>query len=244
MPVSLSLIETEAQHLIGRVPEPRRRAMQAELVNLCESHWSSLRGAEPVTPLAQTLWSITPPLADLLMDLYSVQDPRLFKLVPNHTLARGLALVVLAEIERGHEAAVHIAHEPMMAFETSVPPAALLERMTALLHGRLEAPVIHPRDKHGALWKALAVIAAHIKRLDLPVVLAVIRMLTAPADTHAMVPDAALDELRHAIADVGIRFLVLDEDHIHFAQHEHEHKPVRIRQIGEMLLEVRQQWLR
>lgn len=244
MTASLTLIENEAQHLIGRIPEDRRHAMQVTLVDVCEAHWIKIRGAEPVTSLAHTLWSITPPLADLFIDLFLNQDSQLWEIVPEHTLARGLALVTLAEIERGNETGVHIAHEPMMAFETSAAPAGLLKRNSALLHGELTAPLIHPHEKHGALWKALAVIAEHTHRLDLPAVLAVIHLLTLPADSRSHLPDPELDALHHAVGEAGIRFLGIDDDYIRFGQHEHEHKPIRCRHLGEMLLELRQLWLR
>lgn len=244
MTASLTLIENEAQHLIGRIPEDRRHAMQVALVEVCEAHWIKLRGVEPVTSLVHTLWSITPPLADLCVDLFLNQDSQLWEIVPEHTLTRGLALVILAEIERGNETGVHIAHEPMMAFETTAPPAALLNRISALLHGTLSAPLIHPHDKHGALWKALAVIAAQTHRLDLPAVLAVIHLLTLPADSRRHLPDPELDALHHAVGEAGICFLGSDDEYIRYGQHEHEHKPVRCRQLGEMLLEIRQQWLR
>jgi hypothetical protein len=243
MPASLSQIANEAQHLIGRIPEPRRHSLQHALVALCESHWQDLRGTQPLTHLAQTLWSITPPLADLFIDAYALGHTRVNDIVPEHTLARGLALLVMAEIERGNEAAAHIAHEPMMAFAMTAPSPELLERMRALLHGTLEPPLIHPQDKRGALWRALAVIAEQTRRLDLPAMLAVIGLLAQPDDPHVMLPDADLDRLRHSVAQVGIRFLALEQDHIRFAQHAHEHDPVRARQVGELLLELRQHWL-
>lgn len=239
---SLSFIETEAHQLVRRLPESRRLTQQAALVELCETHWRSIRGPQPDTPLAQSLWTVTPPLADLLMDLYARGDAQLVDLSPGKDLARGLALLVLAEIERGNEAGVHIAHEPMMAFDTIPPPIALLERITALLQGRLEPPLLHRHDKHhNSMWKALAVIAAHTRRLDLPAVLEVIRLLTVSADQTAS--DAALEKLRHEVAEVGIRFLHIDDDHVHFEQHGHAHKPIRARRLGEMLFEVRQMWL-
>jgi len=243
MEPSLSLIETEARHIIGRMPEERRYQLQTALLALCEMRWHELRGTQPLTHLAQTLWSITPASADLLIDLYASGDVRLEEIVPAHSLTRGLALLVMAEIERGNEAAVHFAHEPMMAFETSLPTAELLERICALLHGTLEPPLIHPHDKHGALWHALAVIAAQTRRLDLPAILAVVQLLAKPDDPHITLPDADLDALRHAVAQTGIRFLAIEDDHIRFVQHEHEHDPVRTRQVGEMLLELRQKWL-
>ena len=241
---SLSLIESEAQQLVGRLPEEQRHTLEAELVELCESHWQELRGPEPATPLAQALWSVTPPSADLVIDLYAAGDARLVEILPRRDLARCLALLVLAEIERGNEAGVHIAHEPMMAFDTAPPPASWLERIVALLRGTLAPPLLHPHDRHTPLWKALAIIASHIKRLDLPAVLQVIRLLTTPAEQLAASHDEALEKLRLDVHEAGIRFLDVDDDHIHLEQHGHEHKPVRARQLGEMLLEIRQKWLR
>ncbi len=65
----LSLIETEAHQLVRRLPESRRLTQQAALVELCETHWRSIRGPQPDTPLAQSLCTVTPPLADLLMKI-------------------------------------------------------------------------------------------------------------------------------------------------------------------------------
>jgi len=240
---NLSLIETEAQELVRRLPESRCRALQAALVDLCETHWQTLRGPQPTTPLAQTLWSTTPPLADLFIDLYAAGDARLNDVLPGYNLARGLALLVLAEIQNGNESGVHIAHEPMKVFETVSPPTSWLNRIAALLHGTLDAPRLHHHDRHDSLWKALAVIASHTKRLDLPAVLEVIRLLTESPDQSAALADVALEKLRHAIEDAGICFLHIDDDRIHFEQHNNAHKPVRTRQLGELLMEIRQQWL-
>lgn len=243
MPASLSQIANEAQHLIGRIPETRRRCLQDALVTLCEDHWQEVRGAQPLTHLAQCLWAITPPLADLFIDIYATGDARVNDIVPEHTLVRGLALLVIAEIERGNEAGVHIAHEPMMAFEMAAPPLEWLERIRAFLHGTLEPPLLHLHNKRGALWHALALIAEQTRRLDLPAMLAVIRLLAQPDDPHVLLPDADLDVLRHRVAQIGIRFLALEDDHIRFVQHAHEHDPIPARHVGELLLELRQYWL-
>jgi len=240
---SLSQIEAEAQQLIGRMPVERRCQSQAALLTLCENHWRELRGVQPLTHLAQSLWSIAPPSADLFIDLYVTGDAHAAEIVPERTLTRGLALLVMAEIERGHEAAIHIAHESMQAFETTVPSAELLERIQALLHGTLEPPLIHPHDKHGALWQALAVMAAQTRRLDLPAIMAEVHLLVQADDPHTTLPDADLDALRHAVAEAGIQFLAVEDEHIHFAQHERVHDPIRRRFIGELLQELRQKWL-
>lgn len=241
---SLALIETAARELLKRVPEARHQALEDALVELCEAHWRTLRGPLPTTQLGQTLWSITPPLADLLIDLYVAGDERLFAVLPGYDLARGLALLVLAEIQRGNESGVHIAHEPMKAFETMTPPLSWLNRITALLHGTLATPPLHHHDRHDALWKALSLIASHIKRLDLAAVQAVIRLLAEYPGQSAAAAETALEKLHHEVGDAGLRFLKIENDLIHFSQHQHSHKPIRMRQVGELLLEIRQQWLR
>lgn len=241
---SLSLIETEARELLKRLPEARHQALQDALVELCEAHWQILRGSEPTTRLAQTLWSITPPLADLLIDLNATGDTRLNDVLPRYDLARGLALLVLTEIQDGNEFGVHIVHEPMKAFETMSPPVSWLNRIAALLRGTLDAPPLRHYERHDALWKAMAVITSHIKRLDLPAVLQVIRLLIESPAQPAAAADVALEKLRHDVEDAGIRFLKIENDSIYFEQHHHPHKPVRARQLGELLLEMRQQWLR
>lgn len=240
---SLSLIEVEAERLVGSLSETRRQALQAALSELCETHWEELRGPEPAGALPRALWSVTPPWPDLLLDLYATEESRLADRAPGQSLANCMALLVFAEIERGNEAGVRIAHEPMMAFQTTSPPAAWLERISALVRGTFEPPLLHPHDRHPPLWKALAVIAAHTRRLDLPAAEQVISLLTRPRDQTALDYDEALDELRSDVHRAGIRFLGIDGDHTLLEQHGRSHKPVRNRQVGEMLFEIRQQWL-
>ena len=89
----------------------------------------------------------------------------------------------------------------------------------------------------------MAVIAAFTRRLDLPAVLEVIRLLCVSTDQAGAGSDMALEKLREEVAEVGIRFLNIEDDRIHFEQHGHVHKPLRARRLGEMLLEIRQWWL-
>jgi hypothetical protein len=85
--------------------------------------------------------------------------------------------------------------------------------------------------------------AAHSRRLDLPAVLQVIRLLATPVEQLASSRDEALAQLRHDVDEAGICFVAVDDDHIAFEQHGHAHKPVRARQLAQMLREIRQQWL-
>lgn len=58
----LSLIVTEAERLIRRLPEPKRRALQQALADLCETRWRELSGPEPATTLAaprRSLFKVT-----------------------------------------------------------------------------------------------------------------------------------------------------------------------------------------
>jgi len=77
-----------------------------------------LRGPQPPQALAQTLWSVTPPLAELFVDMQRSGDARLADLLAGLKPARALAALVLAEIERGNAEGVHIAYEAMMLFES------------------------------------------------------------------------------------------------------------------------------
>ena len=235
---SLTLIANEAKRLLKPIKEPRRRELQEELTDLCEQHWQKLRGPKPTTPLARALWSSTPPWSDLLLDLYANGDWRLTVLLPANQLSKALALLVLAEIERGNEAGAHIAHEPMMAFESLAPPEVWLQRLTGLLRGTLAPPLLHQHNSRDAIWKALAVIAAQTRRLDLPAAIEVIGLLAASTSQ-----DQSLEKLRQELLETGIRFLGNEGDYVQYELHGHAHKPLRTRQLGEMLLEIRQKWL-
>jgi hypothetical protein len=241
MNTSLSLIAAEAQRLVGRMHESQRRGRQNELANHCEQHWQSLRGPEPSQKVARTLWEITPALADLFVDLYTKNEAGINAVLPDMKLSTGLALLTLLEIERGNETGVHVAHEPMLAFESAAPPTAWLERIAALLRGTLEPLRYH--DKHGALWRSLVEIATHTCRIDLPAILAIIRLLAVSTDAANNQQDDSLAILLHQVNLAGIRFLAIADDHIHYEQHHKKKKPIRTRQVGEILLDIRHQWI-
>jgi hypothetical protein len=192
------------------------------------------RGAQPSTPLAYALWSVTPRLADLFADLYTARDARLADALQGYRPGWGLALLALAEIGRGNAEGARLAHEPMMAFESEAAGAQLAARMAARLHGP-EAASLHQHGHEPPLWKALALIAAHCGRCDLKAVLEVIRLLADPSTA-----DPTLQELRNALDAAGIHFLSIDDAHVCYTQHGHAHKPESIKELGDMLLEIRQ----
>jgi hypothetical protein len=235
----LSLIESEAARLVGRLPEARRRSLQQALLDLCDAHWLDIRGPEPATPLAHALWSVAPPRADLLADLYAASDGRMQALGPKP--AQGFALLVLAEIERGNAEGIRLAHDPMMLFDSPAAGARYAEGVAAALRGGGAALHGHPHDAKPALWKALACIAAHTGRCDLAAVMGVVGVLASrPAAGQPV--DAELEALRRTLAETGVQFLGIDDSHVHFTLHGHAHPPASARQIAEMLGEIRQAW--
>ena len=217
----LSLIASEAERLVGKLPEPKQRALQQALVDLCESHWREIRGPEPASTLAHALWLVTPPLSDLFADMYAAGDPQLDHVLQGHKPAWGLALLALAEIERGDAEGAHLAHEPMMLFGSSEAGIHYAERVAAALRGQLEALPLHRHASRPPLWKALAVIAAHAGRCDLKAIIPVIGLLAAVPPSAGQASDEALERLRNELHDLGIRFLGIDDDHIRYQQHQH-----------------------
>lgn len=239
----LSLIESEAARLVGRVPEPRRRALQQMLNDLCDAHWPEIRAPEPAATLAHALWSTAPPRADLLADLVAAGDGRLEALLPNRKAAQAFALLALAEIERGDAEGARLAHEPMMLFDSPLAGKRYTESVAAALRGEGGTQRVHPHSARPALWKALACLAAQTGRCDLGAVLCVIGLLVAPPAAEQPADDA-LEQLRGKVGEAGVQFLGIDDAHnIRFAVHGHEHQPVSARQLGEMLGEIRQAWL-
>lgn len=235
----LSLIESEAARLVGRMPETRRRALQQALLDLCDAHWLDIRGPEPATPLAHALWSVAPPRADLLADLYAAGDGRPQALL-GPKAAQGFALLVLAEIERGNAEGIRLTHDPMMLFDSPAAGARYAEGVAAALRGGA-ALRWRPPDSKPALWKALACIAAQTGRCDLAAVMGVIGVLASrPAADQPV--DAELEALRSTLEETGVHFLGIDDGHVHLTVHGHAHQPASAKQIAEMLGEIRHAW--
>lgn len=234
----LSLIAAEAERLIGRLPEPRQRALAQALTELCEAHWRELHGPEPATSLAHALWSATPPLADLFADLHAAGSAQVDQVLQGHPTAWGLALLVLHQIERGEPEGARVAYEAMMVFQSAEAARHYAERVAAALRGRLPPMPLHRHAPQPPLWKALAMIAAYTGRTDLNAALAVIGLLAASPPL-----DESLDHLRDAVTGQGIRFVGIDDHHVSYERHGHAHKSVSTRQLEEMLMEIRQAWL-
>ncbi len=94
---ALSFAAAQAERVVGRLPEARQSALTQALTGVCEAHWRELRGPEPATALGHVLWSVTPPLADLFVDLYAAGDQRLDHVLQGHKPVLGLALLVLEQ---------------------------------------------------------------------------------------------------------------------------------------------------
>lgn len=231
----LSQIAFEAERLLGHMHESRRLSLQRELIDLCESHWQELRGPEPGTPLAYAVWSITPPLADLFADLYTAGDARLGEVLLGHRPAWGLALLVLAEIARGNAEGAQIAHEPMMACESETAGKHYMARMADLLRGGRPPPAPHKHAQLPPLQKALVAIASFCGRGDFEAALEAVRLLAASRDSS----DAALEELRSMLEEIGISFVTAEDGLVRYTQRGHAHKAATFGEIGDALLEIR-----
>ena len=236
----LSMIDAEARRLVGRAPEAEQRAFQMALIACCEKYWESWRGPEPSPPLARTLWSVTPPLAELFLDMDKNGDAHLADLLAGLSPARALAALVLAEIERGNAEGIHLAYEAMMLFETPQAGRVLAEQVAAALHAPHPVPAMRPKGTRDSLWKALAEIVAHTARHDLAAACEVIRLLASPPPVP---PDPALEALRTAVQAVGVRFLQLDHGKLRYEVHGREHKPATLKHLAELLAEIRQRRL-
>jgi hypothetical protein len=232
----LSHIASEARRQVGKVAESKLQTLQDALTTLCEDYWQDLRGPEPGSPMAHALWSATPPLSDLYMDIYGAEDTRLDEVLEKLTPSRGLAALVLAEVERGDMEGVHIAYETMMSLESPEVAQAYAEQIASVLRGKLESKKLPRNAKREPLCKAIAVLIDHAGRLDLKAITECIRLLA----TEQNAPDEALEQLRTDLDETGIQFKSIKDDQIRFDLHGRERKPVRLNRILDTLLEIRQ----
>ena len=235
----LSIINNEARRVLRQMSGHRLHTMQNDLMELCRLRWEELRGRKPTAPLAQALWEVMPPAADLFVDLYGAGDLRLDDALAGANPNCGLAALVMAEIENGDLEALHIAYEAMMLFSSPAAGRVYAEAVARALRGELDGPRLHRKSSRKApLWKALVVIASHTGRHDLKALLAVIRLLIAMDESATA--DKSLEQLRDELQQAGIQFVALENDLIRFNLHERPHKPISRKRFTDLLAEVRQ----
>lgn len=232
----LSHIASETRRLLGRMPETKLHNLQDALVELCEAHWREIRGPEPADSLAHALWTATPTLADLYIDLYRLDDMRLEELLDRLDPLRGMAALVLAEIERGDAEGIHVAYETLMILQTPAAAQDYAACIAQALRGELKVKKRRRKTKREPLCKALITLVDQTGRHDLKAITETMRLL---ADNQAAA-DQSLNQLRTAIAECGIEFSRIEDDHVHFNLHERQHKPLRLHRILDLLLEIRQ----
>jgi hypothetical protein len=236
----LSFVADKARLVAGRVSEARLRARGDSLRALCEAHWLELRGPEPSARLAKILWGARPPLADLFMALHAGGDPRLATILGRLNPARGLALLVLVEIERGEAEEARCAYEAMMLFELPSVGDAYARRVGARLNGHgTKIHASHPHSSEPSIWKALAAIASETGRCDPNAVVDTIdyvaRMQAGTTDARG---DASANRLLQALASLGVTFLGFDRGGIHYKVRGTERKMVSLSRLAEFLAKL------
>ena len=232
---SLLTLDAEARRTLRRLPARRGQALQASLIALCEAHWPEMRGPEPASRVEKALWVTPPHLADLFVHLHAVADPRLEEILDHLAPPQALALLVLAEIERGDAEGARFAYAAMRVFES---PAAVTGHVHASLtvSGKHEAWLIHAHRP--ALWRAVVGLAMQTRRRDTKAVLEVVRQLAQiqanPVDLN---DDPGTRLALGMLREVGVTFLGVEGDSLRYALRGEEQEPVRTRKLAEMLAE-------
>ena len=237
--MKLSQIESEASRLCGRIPEEERRAMQDDLIALCRLRWQEIRGEEPEERLDHAVWLVDPPLGDLFLDLYASKDERLDDALRGLGPSRGLALLALAEIEEGNEEEIRIIHDPMMLFDSEDAAMRHAKRISDFLRGKIPFPPLHLHSSRPLPWKGLALIAERLGRCDASSAVVVMGLLSAAPRSAG----DGIERLRAGLAELGLRFLGVDDDHVRYSLHGRERKPMSRRQAADMLADIRAIWL-
>lgn len=233
----LWIIEAEARRVLGSLPAPRIQALQASLIALCEAHWPEMRGPEPATRLVQALWQIPPHLADIFVHLYGASDPRLGQILDRLTPQQALALLALAEIERGDAEGARSAYAAMRLFESPAARAAHVRAILPTSGGQVpEAWLMHAHRP--ALWRAVVGLAVQTGRWDTKAVLAGLRQVaqaqTSPAE-QADEPD--MQRILDMLRELGVTFLGVEGDCTVYTLRGKEREPVRLKQLADMLAE-------
>lgn len=238
----LSLAEVEARRLVRGLPEEWLLSRGESLRQLCEARWQELRGPEPSSSLARALWHVQPTLAHLFADLCTTGEPKLAAVLGRLTPAQGLAVLLLAEIERGDAEGARSAYEGMMMFQSPRARDVYTLRILAGLRGEGgKTWTWHRHSSHPPLWKAIAAITAETRRYDLKGVAEVLRLL---AERQAGATDAGDDEatrrLLETLRSLDVTFLRVEHDGVHYLLRGTERKPISIRHLADILGDVEQ----
>ncbi len=232
-------IEAEARRMLGRMPEARWQALRASLVGLCEAHWPEMRGPEPATGLAKALWAVPPHLADLFVHLFGIGDPRLADILDRLKPQQALAVLVLAEIERGDAEGARAAYEALRLFES--PATQAIEVRAILSPPPGHEPEARLRHAHRpALWRAVVGFAVRTGRRDPRAVRAGLGFVAqVQAGGTEAAEEPALQSILGMLQDLGIVILEVGEDRLRFALRGKEQPPVPFRRLAEILAEGR-----
>ncbi|HUL13916.1 MAG TPA: hypothetical protein VLU73_17340 [Methylococcaceae bacterium] len=237
----LSFIETEARRVMGNLSEQALRTLQGSLVELCEVHWCVIRGPQPTTSLANTLWAIRPHLVDLLVDLYGAADPKLLEALDHVPFTKAIAGLVLAEIERGDAEGARLAYETMMLFESPQARQAHLQAVRSRLYGtKPKTGKWHKHMHRDAFFQAMAVISEQTGRRDLQAMTAAVKLLAeTQSSPNAMGKDKDLEQILIALRDMGLAFQGIDGDRIHYTLRGVERTPITSKRLEDILAQLR-----
>ncbi|MEY5097386.1 MAG: hypothetical protein RJA36_105 [Pseudomonadota bacterium] len=237
----LSMIADAARRTLGHLPQARQEPLKAALVESCLAHWPAMRGAMPGHPLARALWEVSPHLCLLFMHQWDQSDPSLLERLEHLSPERALALLALAEIERGDPDGAASACEAMRLFGS---PAARELHVRAVLDafGRPEADDWLRHSHHPPLWRGVAELALRSGRWDGRAVMEGLRQVAqAQSSPGGASDDPDMAHVLERLARFGLRFQVLEDKALAWSAHGKEPQPLSFRQVCEILAEARQQ---
>lgn len=237
----LSFIESEARRHLGRIPEQKLEALQREVIELCEEHWSVIRGPEPVSGLARVIWTVRPHLVDLVVDLYGVYDPRLFLAIGNISPTKVLAALVLAEIEHCDAEGARLAYEAMMLFETKEASEIYIDSVRSKLRGfKPERTRWRKHEHHDALFRSLAMISKQTGRDDLQAITVALEYLSA-AQTSSVSKECCQEEQKilDFIRELDLVFQGFEDGRLHYALRGMPKKAITRKRLEEILAQIR-----
>ena len=237
----LSFIESEARRHLGRISEQELETLQRTLIKLCENHWSDIRGPEPVSGLARVMWTVNPHCADLIVDLYGYSDSSFTEAIGYLPPTKALAVLVLAEIERGDAEGARLAHEAMMLFESPQARDIHTDSVRSRLRGtKTEHGRWHKHVHHAPLFRAVAMISEQTGRSDFQAMVMAIEYLTAiQTNPAASVSDQEVLRILEFLRDMDLVFQGFEEGRIHYTVRGEPKKPIFGKRLEEMLAQIR-----